>query len=64
LSPPRVVPSWDEAQAIVAAAVESEGGKLDNLPPELRGGAIAGVIKIVEGMQSLGWRIARPLRVA
>ena len=54
----KVDPTLDEADRIVMRAA---GRSAENVDPVMRAAAAGGLIKVIRAMQSLGWRIARPL---
>jgi hypothetical protein len=57
--------SIDEARVVCEEAVKmsADGVKWETFSPELQLQAIAGVIRVVNTLQALGWRIHKPLKL-
>ena len=62
----KVEMSIDEAKEVLDHVLRVQGltgfAELETKDSVLAGSAVSGAIKIVRGLQEMGWRIARPLK--
>jgi hypothetical protein len=56
----------EEAKEIMQASLDEakDGTKFESFPATIQLQALTGIVQTVISMQTLGWRVSRPLKVA